>query len=69
MFIKSYTVIGYIFEGEVHCDSCTGKRFPHYQGTDREGNEISVYTVDDASNSDTDTCCGDCSELLWEVES
>jgi hypothetical protein len=77
--MKTYEMIGYVYEGGVHCQDCAERRFPELEDahlrfdvafpTDREGNEVSIYTAGDAMESDTDTCCEDCHEVLWEVES
>ena len=64
----NYDIIGYVFEGEVHCPDCTCERFPKLRGTDREGNRIGAYTESDASDSDLSTVCGDCQDVLYEIE-
>ena len=70
--IKLWHVLGYVYEAAVHCPACTDKRFPGVKDgircIDRERNDVTVYTVEDASNSDSDTCCEDCLEILLKLE-
>ena len=59
--MKSYQVIGYAFEGSIHCPGCTFKRFPGGEGEDSEGNEVGAVF---AGESDGTEYCNDCLEPL-----
>lgn len=64
--MKSYTIIGWAYEADVHCVDCAEKRFPVIRvndsgkvldGIDAEGNEIVPVFVDTCVG---DEVCGDC---------
>lgn len=62
-FRKTYEVIGYAYEADIHCPDCARKRFPNpNKATDNEGNEVHPVFLGD--EFDTPPCCGDCFEPL-----
>ena len=67
---SSCTIVGYVYETDIHCDACAGARFgrcscPEHEvvdpATDSDGNLITPIFLDDASETD---CCADCHEPL-----
>ena len=74
--MKSYDIIGWTFEADYHCDTCTMKRFPELGEDsdatveDREGNEIyPLFCADvDGEMLETGVYCGDCGAELVEPE-
>jgi hypothetical protein len=63
--MKSYDIVGYVFLAGVHCECCTAAVFPRLRGIDREGNDVTPYTVSDACDSDDATHCDTCHEELY----
>lgn len=66
--MKAWDVIGYAYEADIHCVSCTKKRFPNVEDNDRledsEGNPIHpIFASDEGSDSEV---CGDCGGSLEE---
>jgi len=63
-------IVGYTYEADFHCVSCTLLRFPpdedgNRYGEDIEGNPINpVWSFDDL---DGDEVCGDCLERLVDT--
>lgn len=65
-----FTIIGYIYDADVHCDSCAAARFGRctcdqydVHGEDGEGNEVHpIFTFDEVVE---DLSCADCGEALW----
>jgi hypothetical protein len=51
--------IAYTYEADVHCPSCTFKRFPNGEGTDREGNQVGAIAPWDETD-EAGEYCGDC---------
>ena len=79
--MKSYDVIGYTFEADVHCVACTIDRFgglPEFGAVDSEGNEPHPVFADEygdfVSEVDNDfggvtqyaPVCSDCGDELPE---
>ena len=58
--MKDYKVVGYTFEGAIHCESCAHERFPEGEGTDRERNEIYPYFAGEASQNNQSISCDSC---------
>lgn len=70
--MKSYTIVGWIYDADFHCNDCAEKRFPVIRindsgrvlgGVDNEGNEISPIFVDMCMG---DEICGDCFKYIVE---
>ena len=62
-FRKTYEVIGYAYEADIHCLDCARARFPNPdQATDNEGNEVHPVFLGD--EFDTPPVCVDCFEPL-----
>ena len=60
---KTYEVIGYAYEADMHCPDCARKRFKNPdKATDNEGNEVRPIFLGD--EHDSPPYCGDCHELL-----
>lgn len=60
---KVYEIIGYVYDADEHCISCTNKRFYGKKALiDFEGNAIHPIFLGD--ELDTPPVCGDCLELL-----
>jgi hypothetical protein len=68
MYRKSFEIVGYTYEADIHCLDCTEKRFnveiDEYQGfegedkiEDREGNNPHPVFLD---NLEGEEYCGDC---------
>ena len=69
-FVKSYAVLGYTYDADVHCPDCAVFRFgidalDDSEPTvfDSEGNPIHPMFAD---QTDKDVCCSDCHTPLWE---
>lgn len=66
---KTYEVVGFAYEADLHCLDCAHKRFPELlddenaRVIDREGNEVWPVFLGDISESD---CCGDCGRVLGD---
>ena len=79
-----WTRLGFVYEADIHCESCAVDQFgPEIlvddTGTikDREGNPVTPYTVGDASeyayvqhelSEYPHVHCGDCRALLYEAD-
>lgn len=65
IYRKTYEVVGYAYEADLHCLDCTCTRFgfPHttdgndLEAIDNEGNAITPYFLGDTTSEDY---CGDC---------
>ena len=67
---KSYEVVGYAYEADLHCVECATVRFgqaldqwPKPRPNDNEGNEVSPIFLDEAKDSDV---CRDCRKQLTD---
>jgi hypothetical protein len=63
---KSFEVVGYTYEADLHCVPCASQRFGRALSRrrlpgDREGNEVSPVFLDQTQDTDT---CGDCHRRL-----
>jgi hypothetical protein len=57
---KTYELVGYAYEADIHCLTCTGKRFPTvlFDGaTDNEGSPVTPVFLGDTEPGEY---CGDC---------
>ena len=72
---KSYEIIGYAYDAELHCVRCAEKKFPtgykneysykkslSLEGNGNDGEEIHPIFL--GAEFDTPPVCGDCFELL-----
>jgi hypothetical protein len=77
---KSYDVIGYTYEADIHCPECTRERFPDPDNAvDDEGNDVQpifadqfgdlIEEVDDDYGRTVQYAprCSDCGEELLEL--
>lgn len=66
----SCVVIGYTFNADNHCNSCTKKIYKddgygHYYGVDDEGNQIHpIFGTDEILETMN---CGACGDYIYEV--
>lgn len=67
--MQSFTIIGYTYEGDAHCDPCAAERFGRcvcdqqdVHGEDGEGNEVEPIFAGDEGVYEL--VCGDCHEPL-----
>lgn len=65
-------VVGYAYEADLHCETCTRKRFPEADEEfsdveDSEGNPIHPMFAGD-EHDPSGEYCGDCQCELWEPE-
>jgi hypothetical protein len=63
--VNSFTIIGYAYEADVHCDPCAAARFGRCQcdqqdvhGEDSDGSEITPIFAGDEGVEELS--CGDC---------
>ncbi len=79
-----WTRLGFVYEADIHCESCAVDQFgPEILDddtgviADREGNPVTPYTVGDASEYASvqhdlgeypHVHCGDCRTVLYEAE-
>jgi hypothetical protein len=72
MYSKSFEIVGYTYEADLHCLECTEKRFnvsiDEYTGfagedktEDREGNNLHPIFLDQLEGGEV---CGDCFEQI-----
>lgn len=67
-------IVGWVYEADLHCESCAAARFPalaedsEIRVEDGEGNEVTpVFLGEDAYAEDgAPYCCGDCGRALVE---
>lgn len=63
-------VIGYAYDADLHCESCTRKRFPDADDEfsdvqDSEGNDIHPVFAGE-EHDPAGEYCGDCFAEIWE---
>jgi hypothetical protein len=68
IYRKTYEVVGYTYEADLHCIDCATGRFGESLNSrrlpiDREGNEIHPVFLDQVTDTDA---CGDCRRRLNE---
>ncbi len=68
--MNSFDVVGYTFEADMYCVSCTQKRFGRGYDTaiDREGNEVHPIFAGSEVEGPEDECCGACGDVILEAE-
>ena len=59
---KSYEIVAWTYDADIHCDPCTRKRFSDYAlgesfAVDSEGNPVHAVFLDQIETPET---CGDC---------
>ena len=72
---KSFEIVGWTYEADVHCNDCATSRFGTDQdtytgsgrsleGVDNEGNNINPLFLDHLADFDYAVICGDCFEPI-----
>jgi hypothetical protein len=71
--MRSFDIIGYAYEGAIHCDACAAERFGRcpcdqadVHGEDGEGNEVQAVFA--GYEHDGDVCCDDCGTTIYEKD-
>lgn len=68
--MKSFDIIGYAADADIHCEKCIRKLYKakrvngDLEGEDHEGNEISPMFADEGGSEAVH--CGTCGCELWE---
>jgi hypothetical protein len=70
--MNAWAIIGWAYDADLHCDSCTRARFPEANReienvTDSEGNAVHPVFVSD-EHAPEGEYCGDCGAELWEPD-
>ncbi|MCG2767431.1 MAG: hypothetical protein L6435_03495 [Anaerolineae bacterium] len=67
-FHKTYEVVGWAYEADLHCRECASKRFGEEleikEMIDREGNPVHPLFLDETQQDDA---CGDCGRLILDL--
>lgn len=67
---KSFDIVAYAYDGDIHCEECAYQRFGNalyddvHPPTDSEGNEVHPVFLDEVEEEGLD--CGECGDVIEE---